>query len=182
MRRRYAVLLSGGIDSSTVAALLIREDRSAEAIFVDYGQLAASEERSASQTIANHYGLPWQEVVLRGIEYDCDGEMRGRNDLLIAVCLAVSDAAQIAIGIHSGTPYADCSEAHSLAWQRLLDVEYAGARRVFAPLLGMTKGEVVALARSLEVPMALTRSCEYSGSPCGRCCSCRDRELTLAGA
>ena len=181
-RLRYScgLLLSGGIDSSTVAGLLVDEGSSVEAVFVGYGQLALREERQASQRIASHFRLPWIEIDIQGLHTPAFSETRGRNDLLLAVASAASAAEAIAIGIHAGTPYADCSPVHAAAWQMLLDTQHRGARRLIAPLQTMTKLEVVALARGLNVPLPETYSCEDAGGPCGRCVSCRDREQALA--
>ncbi len=175
------MLLSGGIDSTTVAALLVDENWDVEGVFVDYGQLAAGEERTASRQVADHYRLRWTEIAVHGLEVPAFREVRGRNDLLLAVASAASAADAIAIGTHAGTPYADCSPAHARAWQFLLDTQHGGIRRLLAPLQSLTKPEVLALAQRLDVPLSLTYSCEDAGGPCGRCTSCRDREHALAG-
>lgn len=179
MPHEHAVLMSGGIDSSTVAALLVHEGRSAEAVFVDYGQPAALDECVASQAVARHYGLPWTSITFGGLDPGGPGEIRGRNDLLIAGCLAASTARTICIGTHSGAPYTDCSVSHTEAWQKLLDVEYFGTRRLLAPLVDMTRVEVLSLAKDLALPFDLTRSCELPGLPCESCPSCRDREAGI---
>jgi 7-cyano-7-deazaguanine synthase len=182
-RSRFgAVLLSGGIDSAAVAALLVDEGWGLETMFVDYGQLGVAEERVASRRVADHYQLPWTEVTIHGLDVPAFSEIRGRNDLLLAVASAASAADAIAIGTHAGTLYADCSAAHAAAWQSLLDTQHGGTRRLLAPLQWFSKPEVVALARQLDVPLALTYSCEDAGGPCRGCRSCRDREHALAGA
>lgn len=180
--RSSAVLLSGGIDSTTVAALLLDERWDVDAIFVDYGQLGVADERVASRRIADHYQLRWIEVAVHGLVVPVFREVRGRNDLLLAVASAASAADALAIGTHAGTPYADCSAAHAAAWQSLLDTQHGGTRRLLVPLQRLSKPEVIALARHLDVPLSLTYSCEDAGGPCGRCTSCRDRQHALAGA
>jgi 7-cyano-7-deazaguanine synthase len=179
-KRSSAILLSGGIDSATVAALLVEETWSVEAVFVDYGQLAVRDERAASGQIARHYSLAWAEVTVNGLVVPRFSEVRGRNDLLLAAAAAVSAADAVSIGTHAGTSYADCSPDHAAAWQGLLDAEYGGSRRLLAPLQSMTKLQVLAMARELEVPLSLTYSCEDADGPCGRCTSCTDRERALA--
>jgi 7-cyano-7-deazaguanine synthase len=181
-RRLSAVLLSGGVDSTTVAALLVDEKWEVGGVFVDYGQLAAAEERVASRRVADHYQLPWTEVAVHGLEVPAFREVRGRNDLLLAVASAASAADAIAIGTHAGSPYADCSAAHAVAWQSLLDTQHGGTRRLLAPLQSLSKREVIALGRRLDVPLSLTYSCEDADGPCAKCTSCRDRDHALAGA
>ncbi len=118
---------------------------------------------------------------VRGFDTPSFAEVRGRNDLLLAIGAAASPADAVAIGTHAGTSYADCSPAHTVAWQVLLDSEYGGSRRLLAPLQDLTKREVIALAQHLAVPLATTYSCEDAGGPCGKCVSCRDREAFLDG-
>lgn len=180
--RTCTLLLSGGIDSATLAAFLITQTEwRPVGLFVDIGQRAAAAEREGSRRIAYHYDLPWVETRLSGAPQPPLGEVRGRNDLLIAVARMV-DADAVAIGTHAGTPYADCSPAHAEAWQRLLDVQHDGSFRLLAPFLHLTKQEVIALAQLIEVPLGLTRSCEEPGEPCEACNSCLDREQALARA
>lgn len=181
-RRRSVVLLSGGIDSATVGALLIERGWGTDAVFVDYGQRAVAEEREASRRIADHLGIRWQDLTVRGFEPLAFVEVRGRNDLLLALAAAATPATAVAIGTHAGTSYADCSPAHNAAWQLLFDTQYGGSRRLLVPLQELTKAQVVALARRLGVPLAATYSCEDAGGPCGACISCRDREAVLAGS
>lgn len=171
------VLLSGGIDSCVVLALMTQEMAPVSALFIDYGQPAAGAERQASQAVAAKYGVDRREVAIRGVTIPPSGEIRGRNDMLIAVALAAVPDSMIAIGTHAGTGYADCTDDHAIAWQSLLDGEYVGCRRLLAPLISMRKADVLSLALTLEVPLADTYSCEAGTDPCLNCRSCRDREL-----
>lgn len=174
--------MSGGIDSATAAALLVSEGWTVSALFVDYEQAAVSSERRASHAIADRYLLEWSEVHLHDFGIASSGEIRGRNDLLIAICLAVSSSSSVAIGTHSGSQYLDCSEPHAKAWQDLLDAEYRGSRRLISPFIGISKVAVVALARDLGVPLELTHSCDSAPDPCGSCVSCLERASVLAGS
>lgn len=174
MRSEVTVLLSGGIDSATVLALVQPSDKRVECFFVDYGQHAVNDEREASQTLANYFGVPWSDVVVRGPTTPGSGEVRARNDLLLSLVSFYSGAERIATGVHSGTPYADCSDTYLSAWQDLLDAQHWGSRRLLAPLRYLTKAEVIALARHLNVPIWSTYSCEEASGPCDRCSSCRD--------
>lgn len=180
MAGRCAVLLSGGLDSSTLLALLTRHGWEVEAIFVDYGQRAVREEREASRRMANRFSSAWSQVVFRGLTGLGDGETRGRNDLLIACALSASSAPFVAIGTHRGSPYRDCSEPHATAWQLLLDNEYEGERRLLAPFLELDKAALLDLASHLSVPFESTRSCDRAGNPCGECPSCIERSLAVA--
>ncbi|WP_405525703.1 7-cyano-7-deazaguanine synthase [Streptomyces canus] len=169
------VLLSGGIDSAAVLALLKSQGMQVRCLFVDYGQPAAEQELVASSSIASHFLAPWSSVSISGLKVPANQEIKGRNDLLIAVATSCNQDAVIALGTHAGTPYVDCSITHHHAWQDLYDVQYSGVQRLLTPFIERAKPEVFALARELSVPISLTYSCEASGGPCGVCVSCKDR-------
>lgn len=177
-----AVLLSGGVDSALVTALLCRTSLKVEAVWVDYGQPAATAERSASRTIAAHYALQWSDVSVRGLAPPRAGEIPGRNDLLVTIARSAAPESSVAIGIHAGVPYFDCSPTWVAAWQAKLDAEHFGAVQLLAPLLHMSKVEVFRLARRLRVPLEAAFSCEASNEPCGSCPSCKDRVGLDAGS
>lgn len=179
---RCNVLLSGGIDSALVASLLCHDGWSVQAMWVDYAQPAAGAERAASRAIAGHYGLEWHEAAVRGVPVPRQGEVPGRNDMLVATARACGPGLTVAIGVHVGTPYADCSPQWLDAWRTLLDVQHSGTVTLLAPLAALHKPQVLALAREYAVPLGLTHSCETGPVPCGRCLSCRDRQAAVAGA
>jgi len=171
------VLLSGGVDSAVVLSMLSVSRRDVKAIWIDYGQPAAAAEREASKAIASNYGTVWSELVVAGLVPPAAGEFPGRNDVLVALAAAAAPGRSVAIGVHAGTGYADCSPPWVEAWQDLLTVQRHGVVSVLAPLANLTKVEVYALAHQMGVPTSLTHSCETSGVPCGRCSSCADRRL-----
>jgi 7-cyano-7-deazaguanine synthase len=175
--QRATVLLSGGIDSAVVLALLAADGCAANAIWIDYAQPAAAAEREASNAIASSYGAIWNEVILGGLKPPTMGEFPGRNDVLVALAASYTSDRLIGIGIHAGTNYVDCSPVWLEGWQELLAREYQGRVDIFAPLVTLEKAQVYALARQLDVPMALTYSCETGDTPCGSCLSCKDRRL-----
>jgi 7-cyano-7-deazaguanine synthase len=172
------VLLSGGIDSSATLALYTRRSKDVSAIFVDYGQLAVVQERLASSQIAAHYKVDLVVAQCSGLGTFGPGFIRGRNALLLQMALAAApfDTGQIAIGIHSGTPYVDCSSAFLDEVQRMFDLYCNGRIRAAAPFMNDEKPAVVDFCRTAKVPMSLTYSCERgAAAPCGSCLSCGDR-------
>ncbi len=181
-RSRCGLLLSGGIDSAVVASLLRSQGWLVEALWVDYGQPAAVAERAASRAISDHYGMDWREMTVRGPHVPPEGEVPGRNDMFVAVAGTCVPGLSIAIGVHAGTPYADCSKRWLDAWRALLDVQHMGTVALLAPLADLHKGQVLALARECGVPLGVTYSCERAQGPCGQCLSCQDRVAASVGA
>lgn len=171
-----SVLLSGGVDSAVLAALMVERGSPVDGTWVDYGQPAAEAEERASRAIAAAYGLSWKSFVVRGHSLRHVGEIPGRNDLLVSAARMFCSAPIIAIGIHAGTPYADCTTQWLQAWTALLDTQYHGVRQLVAPLLGMNKSDIYTLVRKMDVPVDLTYSCENASTSCGQCLSCKDRE------
>jgi 7-cyano-7-deazaguanine synthase len=108
-----------------------------------------------------------------------------RNLALIATALmdVGLGANLIAIGIHGGTRYFDCSQTFTKLCGRVLDGYTDGRVRLGTPFLAMNKGQVWRYCKQNQVPIHLTWSCEASSTnPCGKCLSCKDKEALLAGA
>ena len=175
------VLLSGGADSAIVTALL-SGSRDLTGLWFDYGQAAAHAESRASARVAEYFGIRHERVALPTIAPGPGGEIPHRNDLLIATAAALYPRTSLAIGIHAGTGYSDCSPSWAGEWQQLLDLQFGGETELLTPLLRLEKGEVYSLAADLKVPLGVTHSCETGNSPCGACRSCADRRTVNARA
>lgn len=176
--RKAIVLLGGGIDSTTLIPYLQNEGLEVEGIHFDYGQPAARMERKAVESLARHYRILCHEEVLRpSIRLDSDG-FRFRNGILVLVAgQFLSFPSVLAIGIHAGTPFFDCSSSFFERMSSLV-VDYTGGTvRLVAPWLDLTKRGVIAMAKREQVPLGLTYSCQIGNeTPCGACLSCKDRE------
>jgi 7-cyano-7-deazaguanine synthase len=175
----HRVLLSGGVDSAVVLAMLVADDVGAGALWVDYCQAARDAEKRASRALARHYGVRW---TTRTFSWEAElgaGEIPGRNDLLLASAAIGMSAGVISLGIHAGSGYPDCSPEWTATWRQAFDQQSGGSLCLAAPLLHMTKAQVYDLAASLAVPVQLTHSCEAGALPCGSCRSCLDREALV---
>ncbi|MDR2565896.1 MAG: 7-cyano-7-deazaguanine synthase [Bifidobacteriaceae bacterium] len=172
--REAVTLLSGGFDSALTLSLLLDSGWASTALFVNYGQIPVRDERAASRSLASYFQVEWRETVVQGIQATPFAEIPSRNDLLLSIAAAACPRRSLAIGIHAGTDFLDCSVPYARAWQHLLDAQFNGVRRILAPLINMTKAEVLALGSKLQLPTFLTYSCEDQGGPCGVCRSCRD--------
>lgn len=170
------VLTSGGIDSSTLLALLHEQGFRPSGLFLDYGQASAKAEEVAVTTICSEYSVPLAVVRHRGTHFGT-GEIRGRNAFLLQVALMefAAISGTILIGIHAGTGYRDCTAEFVELMHRSFDFHTGGAISVCAPFVSWSKREVFDLAIHLGVPVARTHSCEAGSEPCGGCRSCLDR-------
>lgn len=117
-----------------------------------------------------------------------------RNTVLLALALAAAESRRcdsIVIGINAVdySGYPDCRPEFLAAFRRLArlatkaGVERGEEPKVEAPLLRLTKADIVRLGDRLGVPWADTWSCYRGGArPCGRCDSCRLRARGFAEA
>lgn len=117
----------------------------------------------------------------------------GRNTVFIAIALSLAEArsaSAIYLGINAVdySGYPDCRPEYLVAYQHLAHLSskagLAGqAPQLIAPLVMLSKVEIVQRALDLGVPISHTWSC-YQGDrePCGRCDSCRIRDAALVAA
>ncbi len=122
----------------------------------------------------------------------------GRNTVFLAVALAYAEgvgAFDIFLGVNAVdySGYPDCRPEFIEAFERLANlataaaVEGRGTFRIRAPLLHMSKAEIIRAGLELGVDYSLTHSCydpAADGGACGHCDACRLRlaGFTAAGA
>ena len=177
------VLLSGGTDSAACLQFVRDIGRPASALFVNYGQPAARQEAIAARAIAKFYCVQLIETTLAGASPKSPGLITGRNAFLLftAVMERPPSVTAVAIGVHSGTDYVDCSTAFVRQMNSLFRLCTNGHAAVIAPFVEWTKPEVWHYSLTHQVPLDLTYSCEKGGDrPCGTCLSCLDREALHA--
>ena len=128
------VLASGGIDSSTLLWLLAEQGLAPSALFVNYGQAAADAESAAVARVCSAVGAPLRYVRYSGMSFG-SGEIRGRNAYLLHTALIEfpTSSGVVALGIHAGTGYADCSPEFVDLMQRSYDFHTGGTITVVAP-------------------------------------------------
>ncbi len=214
--KRAVVLLSGGLDSYTAAAMVRAEGYELFALTVRYGQIHAREIDAARRVAAalgveKHQELSVDLAALGGSaltgtgavpkdrKLDADGipptYVPARNTVLLSLALAWAEAlgaADLVIGVNAldYSGYPDCRPDFIAAFERIAALATKagaeGARfRIHAPLLRMTKADIVRRGDSLELDYGLTHSCydpTASGAPCRRCDSCRLRARGFAEA
>ncbi|MCL4221062.1 MAG: 7-cyano-7-deazaguanine synthase QueC [Phycisphaerales bacterium] len=211
---RAVVLLSGGLDSATVLALARGEGRLCHCLCFDYGQrhrheLQAARRVAAAQGVEAPVEMPLNLRVFGGsaltddIEVPRAGESEGipvtyvpaRNLVFLSLAAALAevvDAAEIWIGVNAidYSGYPDCRPAFIEAFERAANLATrAGVCgrpvRVRAPLIALSKAEIIRRGAALGVDYALTHSCydpDERGRACGRCDSCVLRRRGFAEA
>lgn len=208
------VLLSGGLDSATVLAMARAAGYACHALSIDYGQrhgaeLAAAARVAAVGGAASHrtvsvnldaiggsaltdasIAVPSAPSVGIPVTY-----VPARNTVFLAISLGyaeVLDAAAIFVGVNAVdySGYPDCRPAFIGAFQALAEVATkAGveghAPRIEAPLLHLSKADIIRRGLALGVDFGLTVSCYNSdplGRACGQCDACRLRADGFAAA
>lgn len=177
--KRATVLMSGGIDSAACAAFLTAQGFRISALFVDYGQAALKEELAAVRALSSMLGIEFHELAFKGAAPFGPGELVGRNAFLVFAALLATRAESnlIALGVHAGTPYYDCSPAFIDTINRALIEHTDNAVQVIAPFLEWTKRDIYDYFIQSDLPIEHTYSCEMGGKPaCGSCASCLDRK------
>ena len=170
--------MGGGIDSSACVHFLQACGDEVTGIFIDYGQLAAHHERSSVNQLCERFGIPLTTCQAIPPQPFGTGELTGRNAFLLfcAVFLLRCHSGLLAMGIHAGTTYYDCSPAFVEQISRLVAEHTDGRLQVITPFLLWDKSEIVRYFVNNEIPAELTYSCEAGSSePCGKCLSCLDR-------
>ena len=212
---RAVVLLSGGLDSATTLAIARSKGFEAYCLSFDYGQrhraeldaarrvaaaLGATEHRQISFDLAQFGGSALTD---ERIAVPTSGLSPGipvtyvpaRNTILLAMALAWAEtlgSRDIFLGINAVdySGYPDCRPEFVDAFENLANVAtkagVEGARlKVHAPLIELSKADIVRLGTTLGVDYGLTVSCyqaDDDGRACGVCDACRLRRDGFATA
>jgi 7-cyano-7-deazaguanine synthase len=212
--KRAVVLLSGGLDSATALALAKAQGFECFALSVHYGQRHRAE-LAAAKRIAAHLGarehremgvdlagvggsaltdssLPVPESATTGIPITY---VPARNTLLLSLALGwaeVIGASDIFVGVNAVdySGYPDCRPEFIASFENLARLATkAGVEgasfKIHAPLVEMSKAEIIRAGVRLGVPFGMTVSCyqaDDAGRACGKCDSCRLRAAGFIAA
>jgi 7-cyano-7-deazaguanine synthase len=207
LARRAVVLVSGGLDSATVLAMARAEGWRCHALSIDYGQrhraelaaaarvaraLGASEHRVARVELGVFGGsaltdhtIPVPHAPSEGIPITY---VPARNTVFLALALAhaevvAADAIFTGANAVDYSGYPDCRPEFIAAFERLANLATKRAVEghpitIEAPIVQMTKAEIVRRGHALGVDYALTVSCyeaDGEGRACATCDACRLR-------
>ena len=205
--KNAVVLLSGGLDSATVLALARQQHFRCYALSVDYGQRHHAE-LAAAKRVADVLGAVEHRVVnidLTGFGGSALTDSRiavpesattgipstyvpARNTIMLSLALAwaeVLQAQDIFFGVNAVdySGYPDCRPEYVEAFERMANLATKVAvegkpLKLHAPLLHMSKAEIIRQGTQLGVDFSMTVSCyqaDKQGRACGLCDSCRLR-------
>jgi len=205
--KRAVVLLSGGLDSATTLAIARAEGLTCFALSLDYGQrhhaeleaarlqalgLGATEHRVMRLDMGPFGGSALTDASIAVPESASEGipvtYVPARNTIMLSLALGwaeVLDAEAIYIGINAldYSGYPDCRPDFVVAFQQLANLATKRAVNgapieIRAPLINLTKAQIVQMGLRLGVDYRSTVSCyqaDIEGRACGRCDSCRLR-------
>ncbi len=215
MTPNAVVLLSGGLDSATVLALAKSRGFACHCLSLDYGQrhrveleaasrvaasLGAARQRTVRLDLTQFGGSALTDAAIavptEGIGTDIPVTyVPARNTIMLSLALAwaeVLDAADIFIGVNAVdySGYPDCRPEYIRAFEAMANLATKAAvegRRLtlHAPLIELSKAEIIRLGGTLGVDYSLTISCyqaDPAGRACGVCDSCRLRRAGFAAA
>jgi 7-cyano-7-deazaguanine synthase len=211
------VLLSGGLDSTTVLAIARSQGYQPYALSFKYGQrhgveLDAARRVAGAQGVARHVVAEIDLRVFGGSaltadidvpHHASDAELAAdipvtyvpaRNTVFLSFALAWAetlDCSDIFIGVNAldYSGYPDCRPEYIAAFEQLANlatkagVEGRQKLRIHAPLIELTKAQIIERGLSLGVDYGLTHSCydpDADGRACGSCDSCLLRQRGFA--
>ncbi len=201
------VLVSGGLDSATVLAIARERGHRCIALSFDYGQrhrvelnaarrvataLGASEHRILEMPIGQFGHSALTDPAIAVPEASGSGipvtYVPARNTVFLACALGlaeVSGASDIFIGVNAidYSGYPDCRPEYIAAFERMANLATktaveGRALRIHAPLIELSKADIIRRGMALGIDYAMTVSCyqpDDTGAACGRCDACRLR-------
>lgn len=211
---RAVILLSGGLDSATALAIARAEGYRCYTLSFDYGQRHQAELRAA-ELLSRQLGAEEHKVVRLDLSSiggsaltdesitvpDAGGEgipvtyVPARNTVFLSVALGWAEVLGahdifIAVNAVDYSGYPDCRPVFIQAFEQLANVATkAGvegqALHIRAPLMDLSKSDIIHAGQRLGVDYSLTVSCyqaDDEGRACGRCDSCHLRHLGFVEA
>ena len=211
---RAVVLLSGGLDSITALALAQEQGFDCYALSLDYGQRQIAE-LNAARRLARSAGVHAHKVIKLGLgdfggsaltdddiavpDHAAPGipvtYVPARNTVFLSLALGwaeVLGAWDLFIGVNAVdySGYPDCRPAFITAFEQLAQLATksgveGGHFKINAPLIALSKADIIREGTRLGIDYALTVSCysaDSEGRACGHCDACRLRAEGFSNA
>ena len=207
-KAKAVILLSGGLDSATTLAIAVDQGFDCYALSFNYGQRSQSELISAKKVaelfhVVEHKILDFDLGMFGGSaltdtaidvpENPTSGipltYVPARNTIFLSLALGwaeVLGSRHIFVGVNAVdySGYPDCRPEYIRAFERMANLATRSAveglrLHIDAPLIKMSKAEIILKGTELGVDYAMTLSCYQAndeGEACGRCDSCRLRK------
>lgn len=199
-KRKAVVLLSGGMDSTTVAASIRKDYDEVYGVAINYGQ-KHSIELERAEWIAGYLGLAGYHILdiagtfqnsslLSGGDEIIDGDQKAeigstyvpaRNAVFLSMAAGYADsidAEAVYYGAHGSDEdnYPDCTPEFLQAISHALSLGTVNNVEIRAPFIHMTKADIVTEAAIYAAPLGRTISCYRGTIPqCGTCPTCVGR-------
>lgn len=197
---KCVVVLSGGLDSSTVAYWAKSQGYEVHGLSFMYGQIATKEVEYAEK-IAQKLEIPLKIIdlsslkeIFAGVTSLCDENIEMtqtfsqpiivpfRNAIFLSVSVAYAsliDATQIFYGAQGSDQhfYPDCRKTFYKSFEKTARLGTDKEITIEAPFSSIPKSALIRLGSGLGVPFDLTWSCYLAGQKhCGKCESCMNRK------
>lgn len=215
MKEKAIVLLSGGLDSATCLAIARNQGFDCYCLSFDYGQRHSAELQAADRVVKAlgavehrviNFGLAQfggSALTDTSIAVPVDGVQAGipvtyvpaRNTIMLSLALAwaeVLGSRDIFVGVNAVdySGYPDCRPEYITAFETMANLATkAGVEgqklHIHAPLIDLSKAEIIRTGHALGVDYGLTVSCYQAdelGRACAVCDSCRLRAEGFAAA
>lgn len=172
------LLASGGVDSTALLDFYLRKQDEVCCVHYQYGQANAESEKEAYQKVLSYYKVKGTTIDVGFRMKKYRDEVMCRNALFVFITASnVQTPARLALAIHEGTRYYDCTKTFVNDCQNMLDGYFAGTVRVETPFIDFSKRDIINYCKKFDVPTNLTYSClRQNYVPCGRCSACIDNE------
>ena len=200
---KVILILSGGMDSTTLLYDMLNSGHEVKCLSIDYGQRHRKELDGAKQ-ICKDIGLDHRIADLSGIKQFLKGSSQtddtinvpeghyeeesmkltvvpNRNMIMLSIACAWAISEKydaVAYGCHAGDHaiYPDCREEFTDIMARAFHLCDWHKVMLYRPYVSYSKGKIACIGKELNVPYGKTWTCYVGGDkPCGKCGCCNER-------